>query len=198
VTARSLPGLDVCPANISPIPKFFDSTIHNRIIRKFDCGYSEALFHRFLAQVGTLQKGLFAKTLIWTATTGDLAAYACLYNASIPIKESPIVESLPAWTRKDQLEIPCVKLWMVARSVKYAKQNLGASVIQYLTMLFASDSNRTGCRFLILDSLESRVTFYESLGFKRLKATKTSGLVSMYFDLLPIHKQIIAAKKVKS
>ena len=77
--------------------------------------------------------------------------------------------------------------------------NIGSDILDYIKEIFSDDSNRTGCRYIVVDAYNRPdvLSFYEKNEFKYLYASEkeerdTFGMTEnehlnsrmMYFDLI--------------
>lgn len=82
--------------------------------------------------------------------------------------------------RKSQ---PAVKIGRLAVSCAYQGQGWGSKIIAFLKYWF-TEGNKTGCRFITVDTLAEKVGFYEKYGFKVLLTPhEDDETVLMYYDL---------------
>lgn len=100
---------------------------------------------------------------------------------------------------------PGVLIGRLGVSCDYAGQGMGSEALQFVKGWFFSSSNKTGCRFVIVDAVNEPqvITFYEKNDFHCLfsseeqefiytsgKKGQTSNLATrlMYYDLLEMRK----------
>ena len=80
---------------------------------------------------------------------------------------------------------PAVLIGRFATHTKYTKKGLGSLTIDLIKNWFITD-NKTGCRFIIVDSRKEAVNFYTKCGFEEYpeenKKTKQDTTL-LYFDL---------------
>lgn len=82
--------------------------------------------------------------------------------------------------RKSQ---PAVKIGRLAVSIIYQGEGWGKQIIQFLKQWFTTN-NKTGCRYITVDALASKVDFYKKYGFKNLvNPSMNDETVLMYYDL---------------
>ncbi len=101
---------------------------------------------------------------------------------------------------------PGVLIGRLGVGVEFAGKGIGSEALDFVKGWFYSSSNKTGCRFVIVDAVnEPRVVaFYEKNGFRPLFSTEEQELAYtigktatdarletrlMYFDLLKLRKE---------
>ncbi|HMY10811.1 MAG TPA: GNAT family N-acetyltransferase [Turneriella sp.] len=77
---------------------------------------------------------------------------------------------------------PAVLLGKLATHSKYTGKKYGQWVIEFLKIWFITQ-NKTGCRYLVADSLPDAVGFYAKCGFEEYPVQKSSNTKLMFFDL---------------
>ena len=79
----------------------------------------------------------------------------------------------------------------MAVSTDYQGQKWGQKILSFLKLWF-TQNNKTGCRYLTVDALNSAQGFYEKCGFKVLVTPELEDeTILMYFDL----KQFVDTKE---
>ncbi|MCF0185190.1 MAG: N-acetyltransferase [Bacteroidaceae bacterium] len=94
---------------------------------------------------------------------------------------------------------PAVLIGRLGVAASLKGNNIGSDIIEYIKAIFSDDSNRTGCRYVVVDAYNRRdvLSFNEKNGFKYLYPTEEEernsfGLADveclnsrmMYFDLI--------------
>lgn len=77
---------------------------------------------------------------------------------------------------------PAVLIGKLATHTKFSGKNFGRKTIEFLKAWFLTQ-NKTGCRYLVADSVPESVGFYEKCGFERFPVQKSPDTVLMFFDL---------------
>jgi predicted GNAT family N-acyltransferase len=155
----------------------------------FDCGdddlneyfHVDAIHHRreLLGQSYYLHEQsspyLVVALIDFCNDTVHLAAYKRAlekYSDLIPIVE-----------QKRYLYLPAVKITRFGIQKEFQGNNLGSHVLNMVKKFFTTD-NRTGCRFVTVDSYTNVVGFYEKNGFGLLtEKDKNKDSRAMFFDL---------------
>lgn len=165
----------------------------NDTIKPFDCGDSD--LNGFLLEEDPSVSNarhhtneLLAVTyIIEDETTDQTIAYFSLLNDKI---EREITDNA-VWNRlsreipniKRRKSQPAVKIGRLAVSSAYQGKGWGEKIISFLKQWF-TEKNKTGCRYITVDALASKVGFYKKYGFNIL-VTPNEGdeTVLMYYDL---------------
>lgn len=78
---------------------------------------------------------------------------------------------------------PGVKIGRLGVSLPYQGKGLGKEIINYIKIFFL-EKNKTGCRYILVDSYKSAVNFYKKNGFEFLtEGDEKDETRLMYFDL---------------
>ena len=126
-----------------------------------------------------------AKTYVFV-TTGEggkekIVAYISLNCSVIEVDaEQPQVED---YSYED---LPAVKIARLAVDQRFQRRDLGTDLVSMAIALTKGEiMPRVGCRFLIVDSKQDSVKFYEKRGFRMLDtpANKASDNPVMFLDL---------------
>lgn len=165
----------------------------NDTIKPFDCGDSD--LNGFLLEEDPSVSNarhhtneLLAVTyIIEDETTDQTIAYFSLLNDKI---EREITDNA-VWNRlsreipniKRRKSQPAVKIGRLAVSSNYQGKGWGEKIISFLKQWF-TEKNKTGCRYITVDALDSKVGFYKKYGFNILVTPKEGDeTVLMYYDL---------------
>ncbi len=128
----------------------------------FDCGTQD--YNDYLTD-GTAQRDEAASVArVYIATfEGVLIGYFAILNDAIRLetKERPDGVSYPS--------VPALKIGRLATSVIVQGQGVGKYLVQIVVGLAREQARVVGCRFVTLDALPERESFYEKLGFKKNK-----------------------------
>ncbi len=165
----------------------------NDSIKPFDCGDTD--LNGFLLEDDSLvsnarhhAKELLAVTyLIEDEEKEQTIAYFSLLNDKI---ERNITDNA-AWNRlsreipniKRRKTQPAVKIGRLAVSKEYQGQGWGPKIVNFLKYWF-TNNNKTGCRYITVDALANKASWYEKNGFKVLVTPQEGDeTVLMYYDL---------------
>ena len=165
----------------------------NDSIKPFDCGDSD--LNGFLLEEDPSVSNarhhaneLLAVTyIIEDETTNQTLAYFSLLNDKIERK----ITDNAVWNRlsreipniKRRKSQPAVKIGRLAVSSSYQGKGWGEKIISFLKQWF-TEKNKTGCRYITVDALASKVGFYKKYGFNILVTPEEGDeTVLMYYDL---------------
>lgn len=154
----------------------------------FDCG-DEEINDFFRNDALPHRNELLAESYVFEYD-GSPVALVSLQNDSIRFDDKTRLrfgKSIGLPFRKRYHSLPAVKLGRLGVHKDFTGYNIGVRLIECCKELFVTE-NRTGCRFIIVDSYVSRVGFYERNDFVLLPGETTRGkcpddTVIMYFDL---------------
>lgn len=77
---------------------------------------------------------------------------------------------------------PAVLIGKFATHSKFTGKGLGQRVLEFLKVWFVTQ-NKTGCRYLMADSVPESVGFYAKCGFEQFPVQRGKDTVLMFFDL---------------
>lgn len=190
-----------------------DKTVFSPLTQKmldeseqFSCG-NEDLDGFFLHDAVSYAENLFGKSYCYT-TEGDKCEIVCAFtvsNASIftrflPNARKKKIGRLVPYVKQD-LIYPAVLIGRLGISKTYQHLHLGSEVMDFIKAWFVDPSNKTGCRYLVVDAYneEIPIAFYKKNGFDFMFSTeeqekKYRQFVSdsplktrlMFFDLIVI------------
>ncbi len=106
--------------------------------------------------------------------TRTLVACFTVSNDSIRIYDLPSSRRNAMWkiTNREKMltRYPGVLVGRLAVSSQFSGKGVGSEVLDFIKMWFLDDSNKTGCRFAIVDAKNEPniLRFYEHNGFKSL------------------------------
>lgn len=157
------------------------------IFQKFDCGVPDLNDFLLSDSKDYLRQLMSVTYLIYLQ--GDLAAYFSISNDKISAED---LDSKSQW-RKLQGRLPHAKRWIrsfpavkigrLAVCTNYHGLNMGRQMIDYIKLLFFFN-NKTGCRFILVDSIRESTVFYEKQGFSFLSSKDILEKTRlMFFDL---------------
>jgi len=149
-------------------------------LNNFDCNDEE--MNEFLRDEALLEQETGMNCTVLLYYYGELTAFCSICCDSIPLSRRE---------RKDEdisaaYKVPSIKIARIGRSVKYKEYGFGRFLIDYVKdIAFELGTSRLGVRFLTLDAYPNRFEYYQSLGFIRNEALKTSpnGNISMRADI---------------
>ena len=152
--------------------------------KPFDCG--EGDLNEFLLQdAKQYANGLLAVTYV-IEDDDNTVAFFSLSNDRISLSESDkatwrrIRDAFPH--RKHRSDYPAVKIGRLGVNVNAQRKHIGTEILDFVKQTFITN-NRTGCCFVTVDALRSAIAFYESNGFRPLRAENEGETIPMYYDL---------------
>lgn len=154
------------------------------VFKPFDCG-EEDLNDFLLKDAKFYAQGLVAVTYIIEDDDMTVAFFS-LSNDRISLAESDkatwrrIRSNFPH--RKHRSDYPAVKIGRLGVNINAQHQHIGTDILDFVKHTFITN-NRTGCRFITVDALQSALSFYERNGFKPLRKENKGDTVPMYYDL---------------
>jgi GNAT superfamily N-acetyltransferase len=148
-------NVDFNTLTIEHLPQDFDPG-------DFDCGESD--YNDYLRD-GTAQRDESANvTRTYLAFfEGVLIGYFAILNDAIPLDTGERPEDV-AYSN-----VPALKIGRLATDTRFQGQGVGKYLITVVIGLAKDLSEQLGCRYVTLDALPQRVTYYTKLGFKRNK-----------------------------
>jgi len=155
----------------------------------FDCGDTD-LNEFFLQDSINYNKQLISITYAaMCSKTDEVLGFFSVSNDSVRKEDAPTKSALKRCLRNIKREkrfnsTPAVKIGRLAVCESTKGQGLGTQLMDFIKVFFTSN-NKTGCRFIIVDSYDAATRFYELNGFKFLGAKDTKNKTHlMYFDLI--------------
>lgn len=157
----------------------------------FDCG-DEDLNEFFATDSKDGTRELVSVTYAIIEEQLGLVGFFCVSNDAIRKddttnnKFNKIRSKIPPSKRYSSM--PAVKIGRLATVLKYQDKGVGKKTLDLIKMWF-TDGNKTGCRFIIIDALntEKVLAFYRRNGFDFLdshSASDNDKTRLMFFDLL--------------
>jgi len=120
--------------------------------------------------------------------TNAVIGFFSVSNDSVRKEDAPSVNSFKNFLRLLKREkrfksTPAVKIGRLAIADTTKGKGLGTQLLDFIKVYFTTD-NKTGCRFIVVDSYDTAAGFYECNGFKFLGPKKENATTHlMYFDL---------------
>ena len=172
--------------------------------KPFHCG-DDDLDEFFLRDAFLQSDELLCKNYCFTLDEDPTAVVAAFTLSNDSIKKIPgsrkkkIEKNIPR--EKLYSSYPAVMIGRLGISTDFQSQHLGSDVLSFIKAWFVDPLNKTGCRFLLVDSYnkERNLAFYERNGFYYLFSTEEQerefrGLKPerpldsrlMYFDLIEL------------
>ncbi|KAA6342920.1 hypothetical protein EZS27_009380 [termite gut metagenome] len=170
--------------------------------KPFTCGNND-LDDFFKNDAENYAKQLIGKSYCFRLET-DLSTIICAFtlsNSKIKVKgldkKRKIVKNIPH--RKSLEGYPAVLIGRLGINIEHQRQGVGDELLDFIKSWFANSTNKTGCRFIIVDALneDGVLRFYIKNGFdfifrdddeeKKHNGIKIEGFLrtkSMYYDLL--------------
>lgn len=168
--------LDLKNAEIIPLS---EENIH--LCHAFDCGDSD-LNEFLLEDALDHNHGKIAITYLFIYE-GRVLGFFCLSMFAI----KPTEEALEILKErgKPYTLFPALLIARLGVDEKSQGQGIGREIIETIIGIALKESDKIGCRFIVVDAYENAVPFYENKGFKQLsKERKKTHTVKMYLDLL--------------
>ena len=146
---------------------------------KFTCG-NEDLDDFFQNDSIAYAEDLFGKTYCFRmkGETKELLCAFTVSNASIftmllPNARKKRVAKNVSYVKRD-LIYPAVLIGRLGISTKYQKHHIGTELMNFIKSWFVDSSNKTGCRYLIVDAYNSEIplAFYKKNGFDFIFSTE--------------------------
>ena len=122
----------------------------------------------------TIWMSFFIKMRSTTLDTGWVNHIVSVSNDSIRIYDLPSTRRNAMWgiTNREKIltRYPGVLIGRLAVSSQFAGKGVGSEILDFIRMWFLDESNKTGCRFAIVDAKNEPkiLRFYERKGFKSL------------------------------
>lgn len=152
----------------------------------FDCGVPD--LNDFLkTDALPHSQELLAVTLLFYTADNILLGYCSVLNDSIKVEskqtKNRMLRALPFGLRNYRT-YPSVKIGRLGVNRVLARRGAGREILDFIKFHFITN-NKTGCRFITVDSLRQSVNFYEKCGFKAFpgEVATRDETVLMYFDL---------------
>ncbi len=147
-------------------------------IADFHC--AENLLKVFQNDAADTEEELIAKTyFLHHSDFKEPLVGFCVSNSSI--RANPDVDmTLPDNVRHGAY--PAVLIGEFATHTKFAGKDFGRRTIGFLKAWFVTQ-NKTGCRYIVADSVPESVGFYEKCGFERFPEQRSTDTILMFFDL---------------
>ncbi len=95
-----------------------------------------------------------------------------------------------SFSKKFPHNIPALKIWMIGVDKAYQSRGLGKKLMATIFTKAIESAKNTGCVGIILDAVQNRISFYESLGFVPLANTNPDGSLPMFISLAEISEAI--------
>ena len=97
------------------------------------------------------------------------------------------------WIETPYKEYPAIKIARLAVDEKCERRGVGRFLLLAAVGKALKISDEVGCRFITVDSKQDSIEFYEkSGGFKLIKGCEKRNYPTMYFDVLPMIKEMKA------
>ena len=150
----------------------YDESVHQKCAI-FDCGNID-LNDFFVADAFLQSKQLLCKNYCFTLDS-DPSIVVCAFTlCNDSIKKIPnarrkkIERSIPH--EKQYSSYPAVMIGRLGVNKNYQSQHIGSEVLDFIKAWFIVPLNKTGCRFLLVDSYNEgrNISFYQKNGFQLL------------------------------
>ncbi|GAB4425529.1 MAG: GNAT family N-acetyltransferase [Turneriella sp.] len=147
-------------------------------LEKFVC--DEKLLSFFHEDAQDTEDELIAKTyFLHHETIQEPLVGFCVSNSAIQATND-LNMTLP--DNVHHKSYPAVLLGKLATHSRYTGKKYGQWVIEFLKIWFITQ-NKTGCRYLVADSLPDAVGFYSKCGFEEFPVQNSQKTKLMFFDL---------------
>lgn len=175
----------------------------------FSCG-DEDLNEFFLEDAFLQSDALLCKNYCFTLDAAPTTIVAAFTLSNDSIKKIPgsrkkkVERNIPR--EKLYSSYPAVMIGRLGINIEFQGKHLGSEVLSFIKAWFVDPLNKTGCRFLLVDSYnkERNLSFYERNGFhflfsseeqerefRNIKPEHPLNSRLMYFDLI----ELVRAKK---
>ncbi len=166
-------------------PWVLEKITNRRVCNSFDCGNTD--LNEYFHKDALLYKQLLLTECYYLHIIDqpDVAvALLDFCNDSINLDKYKLKGKIEVPKGKPQRYWPAVKLTRLGVATELQGQNIGSNILNMLKIIFITE-NRTGCRFLTVDSLkQSRVVhFYQTNGFELCPDDDRDDTQLLYFDL---------------
>lgn len=159
----------------------------------FDCGDDDLNeFFRVDSILGSQHLLTVTNTIL---SNGETIAFYSVSNDSIKREACPrssferLIKHIPRSKRYDSM--PSVKIGRLGVIGSHQSSGVGTWILDIIKLSFSSDTNKTGCRFVVVDAYndDKTINFYQKNGFDFLTTKdKNNDTRIMYFDLKPFKK----------
>jgi hypothetical protein len=178
----------------------------------FDCKNSD-LNEFFEKDAFSFETQLFGKTYCFLKNSNpkEIVSIFTISNDSVKVKTLPkksqklLRRNIP-WVKQGLKSYPAVLIGRLGVNEKYKGNKIGSQVLDFVKAWFREKNNKTGCRFLIVDSYNfpDVISFYLQNGFSflfesenieadylniNLKSDEHLHTRIMFYDLIEIKEQ---------
>mgnify|MGYP006275045233 CR=1 FL=1 len=148
-------------------------------LKSFDCGHSD-LNDFFANDCFDYSRELIGKTYCFTLDTNPKEIVCAFTIANDSIK----VNTLPSSRRKKVLKeiprekrmrsYPAVLIGRLGVDIKFKQKGIGKELMNFIKSWFIDSNNKTGCRFIVVDSYNEDIplNYYQANGFLFLFSTE--------------------------
>ncbi len=157
-------------------------------LSRIDCGDPD-LNDYFQNDSEKYRKQLLTQTYVFHETGNPtLMATVDFCNDALPRENMTTGQkrNIP-FEKRGFTTFPAVKITRLGVRLEFHKCGIGSNLLTTIKRFFLDD-NRTGCRFITVDTYRDAVGFYEKNEFKRMKSDQNPGAhtIPLFFDLLRI------------
>jgi ribosomal protein S18 acetylase RimI-like enzyme len=186
----------------------FFSVLNNEVLnecKRISCGIDD-LDEFFEQDVDNYTQQLLGKSYCFRLQI-DSSTIVCVFtvsNSKLRVRDLPssrkerITKNIPFEKRFDGY--PAVLIGRLGVNIDYQRKGIGNELMEFIKNWFIDSDNKTGCRFIVVDALNSEkqeaINFYKKNGFEFIfsteeyekRYTKNNKLKtrSMYFDLIEL------------
>ena len=189
-----------------------NQSILKKRIEKFDCkneNFENEDLNDFLKKdVIEYHRSLILKTYVYyleniNPQEANIVAFVSFLNDTIEKKVPDLTfnnrfkQFLPKDSHiylqfKKLDKLPSVKIARIGVDKNYQKKGIGTQIIKDAIKDFASDNNKTGCKFITVDSYQEAIDWYLKLGFKRFPSNyeHDATIFPLYYPLTSILEEL--------
>lgn len=155
-------------------------------LKSFDCGHPD-LNDFFANDCFNYARELIGKTYCFTLDSNpkEIVCAFTIANDSIKVNTLPnsrrkkVLKEIPR--EKRMRSYPAVLIGRLGVSVKHKQKGIGKELMNFIKSWFIDFNNKTGCRFIVVDSYNEEIPlqYYQKNGFLFLFSTEQQEKVYM-------------------
>lgn len=148
-------------------------------LKSFDCGHSD-LNDFFANDCFDYSRELIGKTYCFTLDTNpkEIVCAFTIANDSIKVNTLPnsrrkkVLKEIPR--EKRMRSYPAVLIGRLGVDIKFKQKGIGKELMNFIKSWFIDSNNKTGCRFIVVDSYNEDIplNYYQANGFLFLFSTE--------------------------
>lgn len=158
-------------------------------LKSFDCGHSD-LNEFFANDCFDYSRELIGKTYCFTLDSNpkEIVCAFTIANDSIKVNTLPnsrrkkVLKEIPR--EKRMRSYPAVLIGRLGVDIKFKQKGIGKELMNFIKSWFIDSNNKTGCRFIVVDSYNEDIPlyYYQKNGFLFLFSTEQQEKDYMGFD----------------